>query len=100
MVIPFPVFEKAVNNVACSYYGHYMMVNAQTSKEKQEMAWKFIAYMLDHPMEYLMKVNIMQPRKDLLESEEFKELPPYMDYFHGRHGEGAYCLPPRKRIPV
>lgn len=82
MVVPFPVFEKAVNNVACSYYGHYMMVNAQTSKEKQEMAWKFIAYMLDHPMEYLMKVNIMQPRKDLLESEEFKELP-YMDIFMG-----------------
>ena len=82
MVIPFPVFKDAVNDVACSYYGHYMMVNAQTSKEKQEMAWQFIAYMLDHPMEYLEKVNIIQPRRDLLESKDFKELP-YMDVFMG-----------------
>ena len=82
MVIPFPVFKGAVNDVACSYYGHYMMVNAQTSLEKQEMAWKFIAYMLDHPMEYLEKVNIIQPRRDLLESKDFKALP-YMDVFMG-----------------
>lgn len=79
-VIPFPVFENAVSNVGASYYGHYLMVNAQTPKNKQEWAWKFIAYMLDHPWEYLDVVQIMQPRKDLLENQDFMELP-YMDVF-------------------
>ena len=80
MVIPFPVFKDAVKDVACSYYGHYLMVNAQAPKERQEMAWKFIAFMLSHPMEYLEKVNIIQPRQDMLQSREFKSLP-YMDVF-------------------
>lgn len=79
-VVPFPVFENAVSDVRASYYGHYLMVNAQTPKNKQEWAWKFIAYMLDHPWEYLDVVQILQPRKDLLEDEAFMELP-YMDVF-------------------
>jgi len=80
MVVPYPVFENAVNDVACSYYGHYMMVNAQTSPEKQEWAWRFIAYMLDHPWEYLETVNIIQPRGDLLADPRYMELP-YMNVF-------------------
>ena len=57
-----------------------MMVNAQTSSEKQYWPWKFIAYMLDHPWEYLETVNIIQPRNDLLNDPRFMELP-YMDVF-------------------
>lgn len=79
-VIPFPVFENAVNNVAASYYGHYLMVNAQTPTNKQEWAWKFIAYMMDHPWEYLETVQLLQPRKDLLDDQAFMDLP-YMDVF-------------------
>ncbi|HHT43521.1 MAG TPA: extracellular solute-binding protein [Firmicutes bacterium] len=79
-VIPFPVFKNAVQDVACAYYGHYLMVNAQASQEKQYWAWKFISYMLDHPWEYLETVNIIQPRNDLLEDPRFMELP-YMDVF-------------------
>lgn len=80
MVVPYPVFENAVQDVACSYYGHYMMVNSQIPAEKQYWAWKFIAYMLDHPWEYLETVNIIQPRNDLLEDPRFMELP-YMNVF-------------------
>jgi multiple sugar transport system substrate-binding protein len=80
MVVPFPVFKDAVNDVRCSYYGHFLMVNAQAPKEKQEMAWKLSAYMLSHPMEYLNIVNIIIPKKDMLDSKEFKSLP-YMDVF-------------------
>mgnify|MGYP000964652070 FL=1 len=80
MVVPFPVFENAVNDVGCSYYGHFMMVNAQASAEKQEWAWKFIAYMLDHGWEYLETVNIIQPRQDLLDDPRYMELP-YMNVF-------------------
>lgn len=80
MVVPFPVFKNAVNDVACSFYGHYLMVNAQAPKEKQEMAWKLADYMLSHSMEYLVKVNLIQPRKELLTSKTFKNLP-YTEVF-------------------
>lgn len=80
MVIPFPVFEDAVNNYGSAYYGHYMMVNSQIDTAKQEMAWKFVNYMLSHPGEYLMEVNIIQPRNELINSKMFKELP-YTDVF-------------------
>lgn len=75
MVAPFPVFKDATQNLGCAYYGHYLMVNASIPKQKQQIAWKFIKYMLDHPLEYLTEVNLVQPRKDLVESELFKGLP-------------------------
>lgn len=75
MVVPFPVFKDAVNNVACAYYGHFLMVNSQIAKDKQAMAWKFSKYMMDHPMEYLKEVNLIQPRMSLIESETFKKMP-------------------------
>ena len=80
MVVPFPVFEDAAQDVRCAYYGHYLMVNDSISKQKKQIAWKFIDYMLSHPVEYLTEVNIIQPRKDLVESELFKSLP-YTDVF-------------------
>ena len=75
MVAPFPVFKDAVQNLGCAYYGHYLMVNASIPKAKQKIAWKFIKYMLDHSLEYLTEVNLIQPRKDLVESDLFKNLP-------------------------
>ncbi|HHV01341.1 MAG TPA: ABC transporter substrate-binding protein [Defluviitoga tunisiensis] len=75
MVVPFPVFENAVNDVRCNYYGHYYMVNAESSKEKQEYAWKFINFMLTHPEDYLLKVGLIQPKKTLLDSDVFKNYP-------------------------
>ena len=75
MVVPFPVFEDAVKDVPCAYYGHYYMVNGQKPKENQQMAWKFIAYMLSHGEEYLTKVNIVLPTVKLMESETYKSMP-------------------------
>lgn len=75
MVIPFPVFEDAVNDTAACYYGHYYMVNAQKSKAQQEAAWKFIGYMLSHGEEYLEKVNIVQPTIALLNSDTYGSMP-------------------------
>ncbi len=79
-VIPFPVFENAVNDYAANYYGHFYMVNAESSSEKQEWAWKFIAYMLGHPEEYLEKVGLIQPLNSLLASDTYKSFP-YSDVF-------------------
>ncbi|MBA7510930.1 hypothetical protein ES705_02919 [subsurface metagenome] len=80
MVVPFPQFENAVKDVPANYYIHYFMVNDQIPKEKQQMAWKFIDYMLSHPEEYLTKVNVVQPTVELMESETFKSMP-YSDVF-------------------
>jgi multiple sugar transport system substrate-binding protein len=75
MVVPFPTFENAVRDVAACYYGHYMMVNAQSTPRRQEAAWKFIGYMLQHAEEYLAKVNIIQPTKALMSSELYRGMP-------------------------
>ncbi|MDD2912659.1 MAG: extracellular solute-binding protein [Candidatus Bipolaricaulis anaerobius] len=75
MVIPFPVFENAVQDMAAHYYGHYYMVNAQSSRETQEWTWRFIAYMLSNPEEYLTKAGLIQPRNDLLASDVYAAQP-------------------------
>lgn len=80
MVVPFPVFENAVKDVANCYYGHYYMVNADADKATQEVAWEFISYMLSHGEEYLENVQIIQPTKALMESDTFKNMP-YSDVF-------------------
>ena len=80
MVVPFPQFENAVQEMAAAYYGHYYMVNGQSSPRRQQAAWKFISYMLSHGEEYLTTVNIIQPTKALMESDTFKNMP-YSDVF-------------------
>ncbi len=80
MIIPFPTFEDAVNDVASNYYGQYYMVNAQNSDKKIAMAWEFVSFMMSHDEEYLKEVNIIPPTKKLMESETFKNMP-YSDVF-------------------
>ena len=80
MVIPYPKFQNAVKDVAACYYGHYYMVNSQSSKANQEAAWKLIGYMLKHPEEYLVEANLIQPTKALLNSPTYKSMP-YSDVF-------------------
>ncbi|MDD4903216.1 MAG: extracellular solute-binding protein [Candidatus Bipolaricaulis sp.] len=80
MIVPFPVFENAVNNYGCNYYGHYYMVNAESASEKQQWAWKFIAFMLSHGEDYLLKCGLIQPTNALLSSEAYETFP-YADVF-------------------
>ena len=87
MVVPFPIFENAVKDVPAAYYGHYYMVNGQKPKENQQMAWKFVAYMLSHPEEYLTKVNIVQPTVELMKSESYKSMP-YSEVFTNDMAKG------------
>ena len=75
MVVPFPQFENAVNDLGAAYYGHYWMVNSQISSEKQEWAWKFVDYMSQHGEEYLVNVNIVQPTNELMNSDTFMNMP-------------------------
>lgn len=75
MIIPFPTFENAVNDVANTFYGQYYMVNAQNTDREIEMAWKFTKYMMDHDEEYLKAVNIVPPTKKLMASDTFNNMP-------------------------
>ena len=80
MVVPFPVFEDAVNDVAACYYGHYYMVNGSISEAKQVWAWRLIDFMLSHSEGYLEKCSLVQPTYALFESELFKSMP-YSEVF-------------------
>ena len=80
MVVPFPKFQNAVKDVSACFYGHYYMVNAQSSKPTQDASWKLIGYMLSHPEAYLTEVSLPQPTKALLNSATYKNMP-YSDVF-------------------
>jgi len=75
MVIPYPKFADAKQDVAACYYGHYYMVNADASKAEQEASWALIRYMLNHGEEYLKEVGLVQPTTALLNSKTFKDMP-------------------------
>lgn len=75
MIIPWPVFENAVNDNKGNFYGHYYMVNAQSTSEKQQWAWKLIAYMLGHTEEYFTEVGLIQPTIELMSSQVYKDFP-------------------------
>jgi multiple sugar transport system substrate-binding protein len=80
MVIPFPQWKDAKAKVPNNYYGHYYMVNAQSSKLEQQASWALVGWMLSHGEDYLSKVAIVQPTKALMNSATFKNSP-YSDVF-------------------
>jgi len=80
MVIPFPQWKDAKAKVPNNYYGHYYMVNAQSTKLEQQASWALVGYMLSHGEDYLTKVAIVQPTKALMDSKAFKDSP-YSDVF-------------------
>ncbi len=81
MVIPFPVFENAVRDVAANYYGHFFMVNADSDPAVQKAAWKLAGFLLSHGVDYLTRGgNLIQPTKALFASDTLKNMP-YSDVF-------------------
>jgi multiple sugar transport system substrate-binding protein len=80
MVIPFPVWEDAVDDAAGAYYGHYWMVNAQSGADAQEAAWKFIGYMAGFAEEFFERAGLLQASQAVLDSETFQNHP-YSDVF-------------------
>lgn len=85
MVVPYPVFEDAVKNVAGCYYGHFYMVNADKSEREQKMSWELIKYFLlseGHAELYLTNVGLIQPLKTLMNGEIYQSMP-YSDVFSG-----------------
>ncbi|NBK21297.1 MAG: extracellular solute-binding protein [Spirochaetia bacterium] len=76
MVIPYPVFKDAVRDVAACYYGHFFMVNADSSPAVRKAAWKLSGFLLSHGEAYLTRGgNIIQPTKALFASDTLKNMP-------------------------
>ncbi len=75
MVIPFPAWKGSKVVSPNHYYGHYYMVNSQTSKARQTASWKLVSFMLSHSEAYLTKVALVQPSKTLFDSATFKNMP-------------------------
>lgn len=78
MVVPYPVFEDAVKDVAGCYYGHFYMVNADKSEREQKMSWELIKYFLlseGHAELYLTNVGLIQPLKTLMNGETYQSMP-------------------------
>ncbi|MBQ9238007.1 MAG: extracellular solute-binding protein [Treponema sp.] len=74
MVIPYPVFVGGLDLAGC-YYFQYYMVNSQIPEREQREAWRFISFMLSHPEDYLNEVALVQPRRSLIESDAYKNMP-------------------------
>ncbi len=80
MVIPFPQWKDARKKVPNNYYGHFYMVNAQSSALQQKAAWALVGFMLSHGDQYLDKAALVQPSTALMNSATFKAMP-YSDVF-------------------
>lgn len=75
MVVPFPLFKDAVNDVAASAYAHYLMVNAKSSPEVRKMSWKLIGFLLRYGEDYLSRASLVQPTKELVNSKALRSMP-------------------------
>ncbi|MFA6844746.1 MAG: extracellular solute-binding protein [Sphaerochaetaceae bacterium] len=76
MVVPFPVFENAINNVSCCTYAHYFMVNASSDSQVQKASWHLAGYLLSHGEDYLKRGGgILQPTKALVNSKTLRDIP-------------------------
>jgi multiple sugar transport system substrate-binding protein len=75
LVKPVPRWKDAKNQNHFDIYAYFHMVNSRSAPEIQRAAWK-LAYFLDsHPAEYLEHTGLLQARKEVLESEVFKQEP-------------------------
>lgn len=78
-VVPFPVFEGGLD-VPCAKYCHYWCVNGDIDKKKQEAAWSFVAFLSEHAEEYLTKVKLILPKREIFENLSKYDIP-FLDVF-------------------
>lgn len=87
-VVPLPqVTPDAKSN---PLYAYYWAVNSQTTDEaKKAAAFKWVAFLADHPGEWLKNVNFIQPKVGWNELPEAKEFPFY-DVWAGEMLNGKF----------
>jgi multiple sugar transport system substrate-binding protein len=75
-----PIWRNAKNKNHFDTYAYFHMVNARSARVVQQAAWKLAYYLDSFPVDYLVNTGLLQPRKELPESREFRETP-YLNLF-------------------
>jgi multiple sugar transport system substrate-binding protein len=87
----FPRFANAKNDHGVHNYAYSHMVNPKASPDVQKTAWQ-LAYFLDsHPVQYLQTTGLLVPKKELIDSPEFKSVK-FLDVFVSDMNKGTYEL--------
>jgi len=79
---PVPRWKDAVHDNGFASYGYMFTVNSQAAPEVQAAAWKVAGFMTSFPDQYLATAGLLQPKKDFVESDAFKEneiMPVFVD---------------------
>jgi ABC-type sugar transport system, periplasmic component len=75
MVIPFPRFSGALNDVPLNAYEHSFVVNAEQSDELISACWRFVDFLQSHALDYLEEVGILMPRVEIRNSPVLEAFP-------------------------
>jgi len=75
-----PIWRNAKNKNHFDTYAYFHMVNARSARPVQQAAWKLAYYLDSFSVDYLVKTGLLQPRKEIVDSREFKETP-YLNLF-------------------
>ncbi|HVU10033.1 MAG TPA: extracellular solute-binding protein [Phototrophicaceae bacterium] len=72
---PVPRWQNNVHDNGFASYGYMYTVNSQSSPDVQAAAWKLAGYLTSFPADYLAAAGLLQPKKDFVESDAFKNDP-------------------------
>jgi len=77
-----PTFRDASSPNYFDTYAYFHMVNAHSAPEVQQAAWKLAYFLSQHGEDYLTSAGLLQPKKELVESQAFTSdpnLPLFLD---------------------
>jgi multiple sugar transport system substrate-binding protein len=82
-VKPFPRWKDKKYDHGTHVYGYAMLVSSQAPRDVQAEAWKLAWFFSGYPLEHLTAGGLFQPKKDFVESPDFKNFKdiPSMDVF-------------------
>jgi multiple sugar transport system substrate-binding protein len=90
-VVPYPLFQNAVNDNGTAVYGHYYMVNASSSPAVRKAAWKLTWYFSNHEEEFLDQIGLTIPSKKLLDTAIYKNKK-FADVFIEDMGKSEFIM--------
>ena len=92
-VWPAPRWEDAVRDMGFLTYAYFHMVNARSPDPVKSAAWKLAWYLDSHPARYLDVTGLLQPKKEILNSEEYLNMP-FLNVFLDEMSKGTYSPGP------
>jgi multiple sugar transport system substrate-binding protein len=84
-VVPLPQIDPA--NPVNRSYGYYWAVGKDCDDKAQ--AWKFVAFLADHPQDFLTGTSFVQPLKGWEDTPAAKKIP-FIDVWGPAYGQGRF----------